>query len=57
MVKEVCMNCHGMEFAYNSIFDDDLVESNFARPPTLSMDTLKMVRALETQRSGDSTAE
>lgn len=57
VVKEVCMNCHGMEFAYNSIFDDDLVESNFARPPTLSMDTLKMVRALETQRSGHSTSE
>lgn len=57
MVKEVCMNCHGMEFAFNSIFDDDLVESNFARPPTLSIDTLKMMRALETQRSGDSTNE
>ena len=57
MVKEVCMNCHGMEFAYNSIFDDDLVESNFARPPTLSLDTLKMVRALEKQRSGNSTSE
>lgn len=57
MVKEVCMNCHGMEFAYNSIFDDDLVESNFARPPTLSMDTLKMVQALEKQRSGNSKSE
>lgn len=57
MVKEVCMNCHGMEFAYNSIFDDDLVESNFARPPTLSMDTLKMVQALEKQRSGNPTSE
>ncbi|QUY43626.1 cytochrome c3 family protein [Acaryochloris marina] len=57
MVKEVCMNCHGMEFAYNSMFDDDLVESNFARPPTLSLDTLKMVRTLETQRSGNATSK
>lgn len=52
MVKEVCMNCHGMEFAYNSIFDDDLVESNFARPPTQNLDTIEMVRALEQERSG-----
>ena len=57
MVKEVCMKCHGMEYAYNSIFDDDLVESNFARPPTLSMDTLKMMQALEAQRSGNSSPE
>jgi hypothetical protein len=32
MVKDVCMNCHGMEYSYNSIFDDDLVEANFDAP-------------------------
>ncbi|MEO0378284.1 MAG: hypothetical protein AAF329_27550 [Cyanobacteria bacterium P01_A01_bin.17] len=53
MVQEVCMNCHGMEYAYKSIFDDDLVASNFARPPTESLQTLEMVRALEKQRSGN----
>lgn len=53
MVKEVCMNCHGMEYSHNSIFDDELVTSNFARPPTQELQTLEMVRALETKRSGN----
>lgn len=50
MVKEVCMNCHGVEYSYNSIFDDDLVEANFDAPPTLSLETFDLVRALETRR-------
>ncbi len=53
MAKEVCMNCHGMEYAFNSIFDDDLVVSNFARPPTEKLTTLEMIRASETKRSGN----
>lgn len=51
MVKEVCMNCHGVEHAYNSIFDDELVEANFARPPNQEMQTFKLVRDLEKKRS------
>ena len=51
MVKEVCMNCHGVEHAYNSIFDDELVEANFARPPNQKMTTFQLVRDLEKKRS------
>ena len=51
MVKEVCMNCHGVEHAYNSIFDDELVEANFARPPTQKMQTFELVREHEKKRS------
>ncbi|WP_036486069.1 cytochrome c3 family protein [Myxosarcina sp. GI1] len=51
MVKEVCMNCHGLEHAYNSIFDDELIENNFARPPNLKLETFDLVRALEKKRS------
>ncbi len=51
MVKEVCMNCHGVEHSYNSIFDDELVEANFARPPTQKLQTFKLVRDLEKKRS------
>ena len=56
MVKEVCLNCHGMEYGYNSIFDDELVEANFARPPNQTLQTLEMVRALEETRSGSASA-
>lgn len=55
MVKEVCMNCHGLEHSYNSIFDDDLVESNFARPPNLKLETFQLVRELEKKRSSKAT--
>ena len=51
MVKEVCMNCHGVEYSYNSIFDDDLVEANFDKPPTLSLATFDLVRAFEERRA------
>lgn len=56
MVKEVCMNCHGVEYSYNSIFDDALVEANFDQPPTLSLETFDLVRALEDRR-GDQPSE
>lgn len=51
MVQDVCMNCHGVEYSYNSIFDDDLVEANFDKPPSLSLETFELVRALEERRA------
>lgn len=50
MVGEVCMNCHGVEYSYNSIFDDELVEANFDRPPTQELETFDLMRALEARR-------
>lgn len=55
MVKDVCMSCHGMEFAYQSIFDPALVEANFSHPPEHDLETLEMIRVqLETLGSGAS---
>ena len=51
MVKEVCISCHGVEHAYNSIFDDEIVEANFDRSPTKKLETFELVRALEKKRS------
>ncbi len=50
LVKDVCMNCHGMEFSYSSIFDDELVEANFAHPPTIELETLEMARVRAADR-------
>ena len=52
MVADVCMNCHGTEYAYNSIFDNELVESNFAAPPKLHLKSFDMVRILQQKREG-----
>ncbi len=54
MVADVCMNCHGVEYSYNSIFDDELVTANFDKPPHLELETFDLVRALEVRR-GDTT--
>lgn len=51
MVKEVCLNCHSVEYSYNSIFDEELVESNFDHPPDLELKTFDLVRNLEKQRT------
>ena len=51
MVSDVCMTCHGMEFAYNAVFDDELVTENFARLPDHDHESLDMVRALRDRRN------
>ncbi|MEL6399838.1 MAG: hypothetical protein AAFR26_12210 [Cyanobacteria bacterium J06626_4] len=55
MVKDVCMNCHGAEYSYNSIFDDDLVEANFDAPPTLALESFDLVRAFNARRTDQGT--
>lgn len=57
MVQEVCMNCHGVEYSYNSIFDDALVEANFDAPPSLAMETFELMRALEDRRSSPTESQ
>ncbi len=52
MASEVCMNCHGMEYAFNSIFDNELVNSNFSRPPEIHLKSFDMVRVLQEKREG-----
>ncbi len=56
MVGDVCMNCHGLEYSYNSIFDEELVEANFDRPPTLSHESFDLMRAAEKRRAGNGSA-
>lgn len=47
MVKEVCLSCHGLEFAMTSIFDDRLILNNFQGGPERKHETLKMVEAFQ----------
>ncbi|MEM9088232.1 MAG: cytochrome c3 family protein [Cyanobacteria bacterium P01_F01_bin.53] len=56
MVGDVCMSCHGLEYSYNSIFDEELVEANFDRPPTLSHESFDLMKAAEKRRAGNASA-
>ena len=55
MVGDVCMNCHGIEYSYNSIFDPELVEANFDRPPILEMESFDLMKAAEARRTGNTS--
>ena len=55
MVGDVCMNCHGVEYSYNSIFDPELVEANFDRPPTLELESFDLMKAAEEKRTGNAS--
>ncbi|MEM9484377.1 MAG: cytochrome c3 family protein [Cyanobacteria bacterium P01_F01_bin.116] len=55
MVGDVCMNCHGLEWSYNSIFDPELVEANFDRPPNLEMESFALMEAAEARRTGNAS--
>ncbi len=52
MASEVCMNCHGMEYSFNSIFDNELVNSNFSEPPKIHLKSFDMIRVLQKKREG-----
>ena len=49
MVKEVCLACHPLDLALDSIFDEELIRNNFKGFPKKKHETLKMVEA----QSGD----
>jgi len=34
MIREVCTDCHGLQFAMNAITDPELVKQNFSKSPT-----------------------
>jgi len=56
MIREVCMNCHGLGFSINSLADAELVLRNFNGKPTKQIASIKMAlkrmkeKALEKKR-------
>lgn len=44
MIREVCMNCHGLQYSLNSMIDSDLIADCFNASPTQSSDSLQMAK-------------
>lgn len=40
---KVCLNCHDLEFSFNSIFDDEMIKNNFVGTPTKKHPTMKIL--------------
>jgi formate-dependent nitrite reductase cytochrome c552 subunit len=44
MVRDVCLNCHGLEFSLEALADTKLVQRNFRGQPETQLETLTMVK-------------
>ncbi|MFK7978277.1 MAG: hypothetical protein AB8C02_19235 [Halioglobus sp.] len=45
MLRPVCMECHGLEFAMDALADTDLINRNFAGKPAVHVQSMDLVRA------------
>jgi len=44
MIRNVCMNCHGLGFSINALADLMLIENNFNGTPSQQIRSLDMVK-------------
>jgi hypothetical protein len=51
MLKMVCQDCHGLRFALSALYDDALVERNFAGRPTRVHETALLAEGLTIGKS------
>ena len=53
MTKNVCMDCHGLQFSMNAMTDPHLIKSNFSSPPTQSHPGIKWTTNATLKRGGE----
>lgn len=51
MIRDVCMNCHGLGFAIDALADSKLIEGNFQGRPGRRIESLRMARAREIEQA------
>ena len=55
MIRSVCMSCHGLGFAIDSLADADLVSRNFAGRPSARVESIEWVMRRVREREGKAT--
>jgi hypothetical protein len=50
MVRSVCGQCHGLQFTLDALADPALVRSNFARAPSVRIDSIEWAKRRENER-------
>jgi len=45
MIREVCMNCHGLAFSIDSLADPELVRNCYSTPPSMHIKSIDMAKA------------
>jgi len=44
MLRTVCMDCHGLEFAIDSLADENLINNNFQGRPSRHIESMDWAR-------------
>jgi len=44
MIRDVCLNCHGLEFTLDALADPRLTRNNFSTPPTVHVNSVDLAR-------------
>lgn len=44
MARDVCMRCHGLRYAFEALVDEELIRTNFDRPPDARVESFDWVR-------------
>ena len=50
MIRPVCMNCHGLGFAIDSLADENLIKMNFQGTPTVHIESIDWATARDSER-------
>jgi len=45
MLREVCMDCHGMQFSMNALADTQLIDQCFGESSTVQIESINMAKA------------
>ena len=53
MIKNVCTDCHGLQFSMNAMTDPLLIKSNFSSPPTQSHPGIQWTTEATLKRGGE----
>lgn len=47
MIRDVCMNCHGLQFSLNALADQELIQNNFSSAPKVYVESIDWAKARE----------
>lgn len=51
MIREVCMNCHGLGFSIDALADPKLIANNFQGRPSQHIKSIQMAKVREVEQA------
>jgi hypothetical protein len=57
MIREVCMNCHGLGFSIDALADAKLIKNNFNGEPSRHIDSIEMAKKREVEKAKEKKSQ